>query len=107
MDAIGNAEELVKIRDDGRVSQFREVTDVHLHVSRDAEVMVHDHHAGTRFFAIGIRDVSGDTVFLWRQVSINDFHVGNPPFSPLNDPVITIEIKTQPKPRLFAYSFSL
>src|SRR4030095_4420223 len=74
-------EHLIEIRYDRSITELGAVTDVDLHISCTPEVVVHDQHAGSGLFALRVRYVTGNAVFLGRKVAVNDFHRFSPPSS--------------------------
>src|ERR671919_1962272 len=69
MHTIRFTEHLVQIRHDRRVTEPGEIADGGFHVAGDTVVMMNDKYAGAGRFAIRVRYVARDAVFLWRKIS--------------------------------------
>src|SRR5215510_10148188 len=76
---VSFAKHLIEVGYDCRITELREVTDIDLHIPGNAEMVMHDQHAGTGLFAIRMRDVSGDAIFFGRKIAVNDLHRFRPP----------------------------
>src|SRR5262245_11940513 len=73
------AEHLIEVGYDSCITELREVTDVDLHISCNPKVMMYDQHTGARLPSIRVCDVSGDAVFLGREIAVNNLHRFRPP----------------------------